>query len=164
MHDAEWNIRPPAPQCAACGRLFAAGETLVSRLVSDPEPGLTRRDLCVGCAAGLDDGAISSWRTVWRPPPAPEEPLKRETAESLLRRLLEERNPAMQPAIFVLAVMLERKRVLVERDVQLLEQGHRRRIYEHRGTGEVFAILDPRLRLDELSRVQEDVARLLAGT
>ena len=65
--------------------------------------------------------------------------------------------------IFVLAVMLERRRLFVERDVQLFEDGGKKRIYEHRGTGETFVIVDPQLRLTDLEHVQTEVVTLLGG-
>jgi hypothetical protein len=60
-------------------------------------------------------------------------------------------------------VMLERKRLLVERDVQHREDGKMIRVYEHRKTGEMFLIPDPRLRLDQLETVQQQVVTLLGG-
>ena len=64
-------------------------------------------------------------------------------------------------AIYILAVMLERKRVLVERDVQIRPDGVKLRIYEHKKTNEIFTIPDPALRLDELQSVQAEVNELL---
>jgi hypothetical protein len=66
-------------------------------------------------------------------------------------------------AVFILAVMLERKKILVERDVQTAENGLKMRIYEHRKTGESFLIVDPQLKLDALEEVQERVVSLLGG-
>jgi hypothetical protein len=63
--------------------------------------------------------------------------------------------------MFILAVMLERKRELVERDVQERDDGTRIRIYEHRRTGEMFSIVDPDLKLSELAPVQAEVNELL---
>ena len=104
------------------------------------------------------------WRGVFRlPPPPPEEPLKKENAESLLRRFMEEEDPAKENAIYILAVMLERKRLLLEQALQLREDGTLIRVYEHRLTGESFLIPDPRLRLDEIESVQEEVAVLLGA-
>ena len=56
---------------------------------------------------------FSFWKTRYEPPPAaPPEPLPKENAEDILRRLLAENNPRHANACYVLAVMLERKRVL----------------------------------------------------
>lgn len=66
-------------------------------------------------------------------------------------------------AIYILAVMLERKRILVERDVQTKDDGGTIRVYEHRQSGETFLIPEPHLHLDELEHVQEEVVILLGG-
>ncbi|MBM4155522.1 MAG: hypothetical protein FJ221_10915 [Lentisphaerae bacterium] len=163
FNEPEWQVRAASPHCEGCGKAFADGESLTSRLSMEPGAGYMRRDLCSACAPQAPGEAVSAWRTVYHQPPPVEEPLKKETAESLLRHLIESKDDTKLSAIFVLAVMLERKRLLIERDVQILENGHRRRIYEHRGTGETFVIVDPRLRLDDLEAVQTEVVALLGG-
>ena len=56
--------------------------------------------------------------------------------------------------------MLERKRVL--KQIKTEETANRRvLIYEHGGTGDVFIVPDPQLRLDELESVQNEVVQLL---
>jgi uncharacterized protein (DUF2384 family) len=87
--------------------------------------------------------------------------LKKETAESLLRQFMETDDPSRRNAIFILAVMLERRRVLAERDVQAREDGVKVRVYEHRKTGETFLVPDPGLKLAELAHVQREVMDLL---
>jgi hypothetical protein len=99
------------------------------------------------------------------PPPADKkETLKKETADELLRHLISLDDPAMKNVVYVLAVMLERSKILVERDAK--EQPDRTiiRIYEHRRTGESFIVLDPRIRLENLGDVQSEVVALLSGT
>jgi hypothetical protein len=66
--------------------------------------------------------------------------------------------------VYVLAVMLERSKILVERDTKELDDGSIRRIYEDRKQGDTFVILDPRLRLENLADVQQQVVALLSGT
>ena len=39
-----------------------------------------------------------------------------------------------------------------------------RRVYEDRKNGDTFVILDPRLRMENLSEVQQQVVALLSGT
>ena len=65
--------------------------------------------------------------------------------------------------IYILAVLLERKRILTERDVQTRDDDIVTRVYEHRQTGEVFLIPDPRLHLDQLEEVQKEVVLMLGG-
>jgi hypothetical protein len=98
------------------------------------------------------------------PPPDRKETLKKETADELLRHLISLDDPAMKNVVYVLAVMLERSKILVERDAK--EQPDRTiiRIYEHRRTGESFIVLDPRIRLENLGDVQSEVVALLSGT
>ena len=103
----------------------------------------------------------SFWRTKYEPPapPAPE-PLAKETAEDLLRSYMTEQDERHANARYILALMLERKRLL--KQVEAKEDIHGRvLVYEHVKTGEVFVVPDPGLRLDQVQAVQEEVAALL---
>jgi hypothetical protein len=160
---AEWNIRACSSQCAACHRPFDDGERLTSRLLFTPE-GYLREDYCRACWPNRPDpgSGLSDWSAVWHAPaPPPPEPLKKETAESLLRELMETDQTDQRNAIFILAVMLERRRILVEKDIQTLPDGTRVRIYEHKKTGESFVIPDPQLKLAEIATVELEVMSLL---
>jgi hypothetical protein len=95
------------------------------------------------------------------PPSEPDHRIKKETAETLLRNLIEANDPAQVSVIYILAVMLERQRVMVEREIKTLENGTRVVIYEHKKTGETFAITDPQLKLTALDAVQKDIMALL---
>lgn len=161
----DWNIRARSSACEVCHRPFEDQEALFSRLEFGEE-GYVRRDYCKVCwSDALRQGAVSVWKSVFQaPPPPPPEPIKKETAESLLRKLMETDDPANWNVIFILAVMLERKRILVERDIQTREDGVRVRVYEHRKTGESFLIADPKLRLADLERIQAEVLERLGGT
>lgn len=163
----EWNIQPRAHACQDCGRAFKKGESLHT-LLFDERQAYRRLDVCEGCwqaqhAQGDNHrrGFVSHWVSQYEPPPPePPEPIARENAESLLRKLVARHAPAFTGSVFVLAVMLERKRVLKAK-AQTREGGRRVLIYEHARTGEVFPILDPELRLDQLDAVQREVAQLL---
>jgi len=165
IKDQEWNIRARSESCQICGHEFADGEEFSTTLgLQDGE--IRRLDICDDCWHEEQHraGAISTWRTVFRlPPPKPEEPLKKETSESLLRRLIETEEDAQGDVILVLAVDLERRKVFQERDIELLDDGGKNRIYEHKTTGEVFIIRDPDLNLRELEDVQGRVLELLLG-
>jgi len=63
--------------------------------------------------------------------------------------------------MYILAIMLERKRILAEKDIQKREDGTKVIVYEHKKTGEVFLIPDPGLQLDQLEHVQIEVVDLL---
>ena len=161
----EWNIRARSDVCKGCNRGFVDLETFFSQL-SFEQGEYVRGDYCGTCWEKPQSkaGAQSTWKSVFKlpPPPAPE-PLKKETAESLLRELMATNDPSRGNAIFILAVMLERRRVLVERDVQVREDGARIHVYEHRGTGESFTVPDPGLKLTDLEHVQREVLELLGN-
>lgn len=129
------------------------------------ESGYERADYCLDCWSVVsEEPALSIWQSTFRlPPPPPPEAVKRETAESLLRKLVAEDRPEHRNTIYILAVMLERRRLLVERDVQTREDGIKLRIYEYRKTNETFVIPDPELKLIELTHVQEEVVAMLGG-
>ncbi len=157
-----WSVRKCSDACCACGKAFADQEGLYSKL-SFNEGEYMRQDFCLSCWDKAGPG-LSSWKTIFIvPPPPAEEAVKKENAESLLRRLIAKEDEADLNAVFILAVMLERKKILVERDVQTAEDGRKLRVYEHRKTNESLVVVDPELKLTELEQVQEAVVVLLGG-
>ena len=72
-----------------------------------------------------------------------------------------ESSPELSNARYILAVMLERKKLLKEIEAKRSEDGSLSRIYEHTKTGEVFIVPDPQLRMDQIADVQMQVAGLL---
>lgn len=163
----EWNIQARAHACQACGRGFADKESYHT-LLFDEKQAYQRLDVCGRCweaqyGQGASDrrGFVSYWKGVYEPPaPPPPEPIKKETAESLLRKLTELNDPNRAPAAYILAVMLERKRILKVKE-QFVREGQRVFLYEHPKSGDLFTIPDPNLQLDQLEAVQRDVASLL---
>ena len=95
------------------------------------------------------------------PSHTPPEAIQKDNAETLLKKLIEQNDPKHTEACFILAVMLERKRVIKNKDQVRNEDGSRTLIYEHAKSGDVFTILDPALKLAELGEVQSKVAELL---
>ena len=162
----EWNIQSRAHACEACGQPFA-NRQVYHTLLFDAPPDLRRSDICEACRqkqGGGDPhrlaGFISHWQGVYESPPPRTEAIQKDTAETLLRKLIEQNDPRYAPAGYILAVMLERKRVLKVKE-QIVTDGKRVFVYEQPGTGDVFTIADPDLRLDQLEAVQRDVAELL---
>jgi hypothetical protein len=131
----------------------------------DQGPELQRSDICDACwqkqgAARDQKGFISHWQGVYHAPPPVVDAIQKETAETILRKLVEQNDPKDIPAGYILAVMLERKRILKVKE-QFQRDGRRVFVYEQPRTGDVFTIIDPGLRLDQLEQVQHDVAALL---
>jgi hypothetical protein len=162
----EWNIQGRAHTCEACGRHFKDKEAYHT-LLFDERSGFRRSDICESCwqqqySHGARDrkGFVSYWQGVFEAPPPPTEAIQKQTAESLLRELIKLNDPKYVPAGYILAVMLERKRLLKVKE-QTVKDGLRIFIYEQPGTGDVFTIVDPNLQLNQLEAVQKDVANLL---
>ncbi len=160
----EWPIKHRADACAATQRPFVAGEYFYTLLFREKE-GYRREDLSEEAWAARNENIqpFSFWKTRYEP--APEEPpeaLPKENAEQLFRRLLSQPDPPRN-ACYVLAAMLERKRVLKQIRSENAERG-RVLIYEHAKSGDVFIVPDPQLRLDDLEQVQNEVAALLQGS
>ena len=161
--NSEWNIRTCAEQCTACQKKFEDRERLMSRLRFGAD-GYLREDFCAACWPAQEAGAgaaVSAWSAIRVAPEKKAESLKKETAESLLRELMETDDPAKRNVIFILAVMLERRRILVEKEVQMQPDGAKIRVYEHKQTGESFVVPDPQLKLKEIETVQREVMELL---
>ena len=163
----EWNIKSRGHGCTVCNEPFADKQPCISAL-RETEQGYDRVDVCVGCwhKAARDWEPFSVWEGIYENPQVvvKEDPVNKETAESLLRRLVALDDPAMRHVVYVLAVMLERSKRLVERDAKPQEDGTILRVYEHRANGDSFVVLDPRLCLDQIGDVQRQVVELLSGT
>ncbi len=158
----EWPIKHRADACAVTQRPFVSGEQFYTLLFREGD-GFRREDLSEEAWANRNENIrpFSFWKSRYEPPPAtPPEPIAKESAEDFLRRLLGEKNPERANACYVLAVMLERKRVLKQIKSEAADDG-RVLIYEHNKTGDVFIVPDPQLRLDEIEKVQTEVGALL---
>src|SRR3954453_308916 len=156
----EWPIKHRADACAVTNRPFEAGEQLYTLLFREGA-GYRREDLSEEAWTSRNENIqpFSFWKTRYEPPPpAAPEPLAKENAEELLRRLLSEN--AQPNACYVLAAMLERKRIIKHVKTESADNG-RVLIYEHAKSGDVFIVPDVELRLDELESVQQEVSDLL---
>jgi hypothetical protein len=158
----DWPIKHRADACAVTNRPFAEGEQFYTLLFREGN-GYRREDLSEEAWLSRNENIrpFSFWKARYElPPAAPPEPLAKENAEELLRRLLAENT---QPnACYVLAVMLERKRVLKQVKTEEAENGSVL-VYEHAKNGDVFIVPNVQLRLDELEALQNEVAHLLKG-
>ena len=163
----EWNIQTRSHNCQACEKTFF-DKQLYHTLLFDEKQDFRRLDICEPCwqgqySQGASDrkGFVSYWHGVYEAPPAaPPDAIQKENAESLLRKLIELNDPKYAAVGYILAVMLERKRLLKVKE-QFMRDGQRIFIYEHPKTGDLFTISDPNLQLTQLEQVQRDVGALL---
>ncbi|MCX8157876.1 MAG: hypothetical protein N3J91_15790 [Verrucomicrobiae bacterium] len=163
----EWNIQSRSRVCQSCARPFADQESYHT-LLFDEKREFVRLDVCANCwetqySQGAKDrkGFVSHWLGVYEAPPAaPPEPIQKETAETLLRKLAALNQPQYTAAAYILSAMLERKRLLKVKETYQRD-GQRWFIYEHTQSGDTFTILDPCLQLTQLEQVQREVFHLL---
>lgn len=163
----EWHIQSRSHSCQISGKHFADKEAYYTLLFEERSE-LKRIDVCeavwrerYGAKAAETAGYVSHWKGVYEAPPAaPPEAIQKDTAESLLRKLIERNSPEFGAACYILAVMLERKRLLRVKE-QVRREGKRIFVYEQPKTGDLFTITDPDLQLDQLDAIQHQVADLL---
>jgi hypothetical protein len=161
-----WHVRSRSRECAATGRVFADGETIITALYPDPESsGYLRRDYALDAWNELPadaETAFSFWKTTFSAPTGNERenPVEKLSAEELLQRLVVEDEDHTENTRYILAVMLERQKLLRETDSQRTPNGILR-VYEHRKTGEVYLIRDPDIPLDQVESFQNEVIVLL---
>jgi hypothetical protein len=161
--EESWQIKKRADVCAGTGIPFGNGEEIMTRLLLVNGEYL-REDYTLACWEEQNpDHGLSAWKSIFHAPPAPEEVVKKENAETLLRKLVTKEDADDLNAIYILAVMLERKKILVEKNVQIREDKTKIRIYEDKKTGDTFLVVDPDLKLTDLEQVQEQVVSLLGG-
>jgi len=155
----EWEIKSRAHCCALTGKQFEQGECFYTLLFRDGD-GFRREDISEEAWGNRNENIepFSFWRSRYEAPARAPEPLPKDDVESLLRRLIAEQDPASVSVRYILALMLERKRILrpVEsRDAGLL-------VYEHADTGESFVVANPGLSLESIPAIQSEVYGMLA--
>jgi hypothetical protein len=161
-----WHVRSRARNCASTERPFTDGESIITALFPDPESsGYLRRDFSMDAWKDRAEDAeapFSFWRNTYAAPidHAEENAAKKLSAEELLARLVEEDEDHTENTRYILAVMLERQRVLRETDNQRTSDGIIR-VYENRKTGDIFIVRDPNIPLEEVEAVQNEVMVLL---
>ncbi|KAB2642090.1 MAG: hypothetical protein DVB26_03755 [Verrucomicrobia bacterium] len=160
-----WHLRSRSRECAATQRPFVAGEPIITALFPDPESsGYLRRDYCLdawGAIPAAAERPFSSWRTSYAAPGGDKpQVVDREQPEDILRRMVEDDQDHTENTRYILAVMLERKRILRETDTQRTATGILR-IYENRKTGEVYIVKDPDIPLSQVDALQQEVLLLL---
>jgi len=164
-----WHLRSRSRECAATGRPFADGEAIITTLFPDPESsGYLRKDYSIEAwheRDGDEEKPFSFWRATYQAPVSTgEKPgmVEKESAEELLKRLVEEDEDHTENVRYILAVMLERQKLLRETDTQRTPNGILR-VYEHRKTGEIFIIKDPDIALSKIDEIQGEIILLLEG-
>lgn len=162
-----WHIRSRSRRCSVTDTAFTEGQAIVTAIFPDPESsGYLRKDFTAEAwnqRTEEDEKPFSQWHTKFRPTPVDDTApaVTKQSAEELLRTLVEEDQEHTENTRYILAVMLERQKLLRETDTQSTSGGILR-IYEHRKTGEVYIVKDPNIPLDQVEEIQEEVIQLLS--
>ncbi len=163
----DWKIRSTDAKCELTGVAFADKEDFYTCIFDDPESdGFLRRDYSVESWSKvkeeLDPPPFSFWRSTYKAPVIEEDKsaIADTSAEGMLRRFIQEDDARTENARYILALMLERKKTLVQTDAKETES-RRLLFYEHAQNGDVFIVADPGLKLSELEAVQREVSDLL---
>jgi len=162
-----WHVRNRSRECSITHTPFTEGQQIVTALFPDTESsGYVRKDFCENAWNEREEESekpFSHWRTKFQPTPVNDTPppVTKQSAEDMLRTLVEEDQEHTENTRYILAVMLERQKLLRETDSQPTSGGTLR-IYEHRKTGEVYIVKDPNIPLDQVETIQEEVIAMLS--
>lgn len=158
--NADWEIKSRSHRCSRSGKEFVEGDVFYTLLFRDEE-GYRREDLSEDVWIERNDNIqpFSFWKSTYEPPPPPPpEALQKNDAESLLRHLISLGDARYDKTIYILALMLERKRQLRG----IASEDEMTLVYEHPRSGETFVFRNPKLTLDQIPAVQREVADLLS--
>ncbi|NOU35234.1 MAG: hypothetical protein HOO88_00435 [Kiritimatiellaceae bacterium] len=163
VREESWQIKRRSDLCAGTHEPFSDKEEIMTRLLFQDGEYVREDYRLAWWNETQPDHGLSAWKSIFRIPPPPTEVMKKENAETLLRNMVAKEDADDTNAIYILAVMLERKKILIEKDVQVRADQTKVRVYEHKTTGETFLVVDPELKLAEIEKVQEAVVGLLGG-
>lgn len=163
----DWKIKNRTGVCCHTNRTFEEDEEFYTCIFDDPESdGFIRRDFCVEAwkevSGVLETKPFSFWKSTYKAPNTgkKEEPIQQNSIEAMLHRMIEEGRSETENARYILALMLERKKLLIPTEVKETEN-NTLLFYEHKDSGAVYIVADPKLHLEQVGEIQEEVALLL---
>ena len=174
MAIAEWKITKFGQSCALCSKKIEIGEICCSALFDPgmqdgkPTPDFARRDYCVACfEAHPPEGMYYYWKLAAPDPSVKASPKKQvldvDSVLDFFRRLASDPDPTKRPLAFVLALMLDRKKVLKFTGEKRGSDGDSVLVFAMRrgGGGETFELIPPGLDENELAAASAEINQLL---
>lgn len=161
-----YSIKSRSHCCHVTEEAFQEDQPFIAAIFPDPEAsGYIRLDYSMNAWDAREDKdnnqPFSFWRSHYKPPVKEEETqVTPHDPYTLFSKLIEDDEAHTENARFILAAMLERKKIIRETDTQQLPTGLLR-IYENRKTGDVFIVKDPQIALTDVESIQEEVQQLL---
>ncbi len=164
--ERQWKLAARKHACSHTEEAFTEGQPFYTAIFWDQGEGEFRReDYCESAWEELSDGfqPFSFWRSLYEPPssdPKKQDAVDKEDAEAALKRMIAENDPATEKTRYLLALMLERKKILLQIDAQD-KDGQRLVIYKRRKTEEIFIVPDSGIELAEVAGIQAEVLALM---
>ena len=156
---AEYRFGGRAPECAVTGKPFEGGQTIVSAIFDETD-GFVRRDFSEQAFPG-PEGTFSVWKSVMAV--KEEDPFKLdfELAGQFLQKLIAEADPEREGLIYVLTLLLSRKRRVKILSSAALPEGELLTV-RIRGPEEDVdvQVRAPKLTAESVEALQNEIARL----
>lgn len=158
---AAFEIQGPSRQCAASGRELKPGDRIFSVLAEDAGK-FVRIDYAADAWTGPPAGAIAYWSGRI---PASDRPKKPTFNDALLVDCFNHLQGAIEPERvnfrYVVTLLLMRRKRLKFEDSQRRPDGTTVLIVRDAKSGATWEVADPKLNEAEITRVQDEVFRLL---
>ena len=164
--ERQWKLSSRKHVCSHTEEPFKEGQPFYTAIFWDEEEGEFRReDYGEAAWTELHEGftPFSFWRSLYEPPssdPKKQDVVDKEDVETALKRMIEENDPATEKTRYLLALMLERKKILKQIDAQE-KDGRRLVIYCRRKTEEIYIVPDPGLEISEIANLQAEVLDMM---
>jgi hypothetical protein len=156
----EFKIARRASACSVSGKPFEPGDTIVSVIHEEPQ-GFVRRDVREEHLPAIPGSPFCIFRTRQPLPPAPARRLDYDLAREFLDRLLREADPAREPLVYALTLLLARKRRVKIVRTRRLPDGDLMEVAIPRAEeDERVNVRAPRLTPEEEEKLQAEIARL----
>lgn len=156
----EFKIARRAHVCAVQGEPFGPGDVIVSVIHEEPQ-GFVRRDVCETHLHALEGEPFCVFRTRQPPPPPPAKSIDYELAREFLDRLLRDADPAREPLLYALTLLLARKRRLKILETKRLPEGDLLKVaIPGAEEDDVRQVRAPRLTPEQETALQDEIAKL----
>ncbi|CRX38377.1 hypothetical protein [Estrella lausannensis] len=148
--------------CQICGNKFNKGDSLVSCLFQSGGASLVRVDACHGCSGqSAEAPPLSSWKSIM--PGEKKVSMgsrqKDEAAKELFERL--QQNPSgKEPSLYLLALYLERRKVLARRG-EVEQEGLAFFLFEMPSSGETYSVPKVEAAAIDLASLDEEIKSII---
>jgi len=164
-----WEIKSRSRSCCFCETSFELGQSYHCLLsLGGEEP--IRSDFCERCWREKDldksrgEEGVAYWRASFHQisrRKETEDPIEKDLVQHLLDKYINSEEPEHINLCYILALLQERKKTLVVRQMSRDEEGNRFTVYEHRERGDTFLVRDPELSLAQAETVEVEIKALL---